>query len=222
MRLTLVRHGEIAGDPFICPERPVQGCLSEDIGVLQAQATADTLKDEHFDIAYSSPYGRALQTAEIVMAGREIDIRIMPFIHEWLPREQYRRLPDDEWARLMREQEDLFAEDTWQTEVGEGVFEMYARIIPPFLKELANIGIHSRYGGFVPDEKAKDLSIAIFAHGGSLGVLLSFLLGVRPFPISAFSFNHTGIANINFVNKKGVYYPQLVIPALHNIERTKP
>ena len=32
--------------------------------------TAKALADRHFDVAYSSPYGRALQTAESVLAGR--------------------------------------------------------------------------------------------------------------------------------------------------------
>ncbi|MCL2361619.1 MAG: phosphoglycerate mutase family protein [Defluviitaleaceae bacterium] len=217
MKLTLVRHGEIAGDPFICPESPVTGCLSPH-GIAQAQATAEALKNEKFDIAYSSPFGRALQTAEITLAGRELDIQIMPFIHEWLPKEEYRRLPDEEWEELMRSQVDSYAEQSWASEIGEGFLDMYVRIVPAFLSEMAKIGIHPMHGGFVPDEKAKDLSVIIFAHGGSLGVLTSFLLGVRIFPISGFNYAHTGVARFGFSCKKGVYYPHLILPALHGLE----
>ncbi|MCL2352315.1 MAG: phosphoglycerate mutase family protein [Firmicutes bacterium] len=212
MKITLIRHGEMAGDPFICPGSPVSGCLTN-IGVAEAQAAAEALKGERYDIAYSSPFGRALQTAEIVLAGRGLDIRIMPFIHEWMPKEEYRKLPDDEWEELMRSQGDTYAEQSWASEIGEGLLDMYARVIPPFLAEMDRIGIHPRYGGFVPDEDAKDLSVVIFAHGGSLGVLTGFLLGVRLFPVSGFSFEHTGVARFGFAGKNGVYYPQLIIPA---------
>jgi len=216
MTITLVRHGEMAGDPFVCPGSPVEGCLA-DIGVAQARATAEALKNERFDIAYSSPFGRALQTAEIVLAGRDMDIRIMPFIHEWMPREEYRKLPDEEWEELMRSQGDTYAEQSWASEIGEGLLDMYTRIVPPFLAEMDKIGIHPRYGGYVPDEQAKGMSVIIFAHGGSLGVLMGFLLGVRLFPVGGFSFAHTGVAKFGFSKKGGVYYPQLIIPAPHGI-----
>jgi broad specificity phosphatase PhoE len=115
----------------------------------------------------------------------------------------------------MRAQREMYAEQTWASEIGEGLYDQYARIIPPFLKEMEEIGIHHRYGGFVPDEKAKNLSIIVFAHGGSLGVLTSFLLGIRPFPVSGINFTHTGVARFVFTVAKGVYYPQLLLPALH-------
>lgn len=218
MQITLIRHAEIWGDPFVCPDRPVSGCLSEGTGIPQAEATAIALKDERFDVAYSSPFGRALQTAEIVLAGRDLDIGIMPFMHEWLPHEQYRTLSDEKWEELMRGQAGAYAEDAWASEIGEGCLDMYARIVPPFLKEMRRIGIHARHGGYVPEEKARDLSIVIFAHGGSLGTLLSFLLGLRLFPVSGLSFAHTGVARIHFSERNGVYYPQLMIPALHPIQ----
>ncbi len=63
-RILLVRHGHSAGDPFTTPARPVHGYLAEPLGVQQAQATADALKKTRIDVAFSSPYGRALQTAE--------------------------------------------------------------------------------------------------------------------------------------------------------------
>ncbi|MCL2463030.1 MAG: histidine phosphatase family protein, partial [Defluviitaleaceae bacterium] len=192
MRLTLVRHGEMAGDPYVTPESPVNGCLTEDIGVSQAKATAEALKDERFDAAFSSPYGRALQTAEIVLAGRGLRIKTLPFMREWEPFEKYRALPDDEWEALLKRNEAVYLEDGWSSEIGENYFEMCARIAPPFLKELDALGVHSRYGGFVPEEAVKDISIILFAHGGSLGVLTDFLLGRKISPVSGFGFAHTG------------------------------
>lgn len=217
MKLTLIRHGEMCGDPFICPQRPVKGCLTEETGVLQAVETGKALKNTRFDIAFSSPFGRALQTAELVLEGRETDIRVLPFLHEWLPAEEIRNVTDEVFEELMKKQAGLYVEETWKTEVGEGSLDMYARIVPPFLRELDKLGIHSRMGGYVPEENARDLSIVVFAHGGSLGVLMNFMLGVRLFPSSSFSFEHTGVAVIDFCEKHGIYYPQLRISALHSI-----
>ncbi len=217
MRLTLIRHGHMAGDPFLCPERPVSGCLSEDCGVIQAEETAAALKDETYDYAFSSPYGRALQTAEIVLAGRDMDIRILPYMHEWLPNRELEKIPSTAFEAIQRDAGNTYAEETWKTEMGEGYFDMCARIIPSFLKELSTIGWHSRMGGFVPEPQARSLSAVVFAHGGSLGVLLGFLLGVRPFPVGSFAFEHTGIAVIDFAERHGIYYPQLVLPALHRV-----
>jgi len=217
MKITLVRHGEMAGDPFICPQTPVEGCLSPH-GIAQAKATAEALKGEKFDIAFSSPFGRALQTAEIVLEGRGMDIGIMPFIHEWMPKEEYRNMTDTKWEELMSAQVETYAEQSWASEIGEGFLDMYVRIVPPFLAEMAKLGIRPMHGGYVPDDSAKDLSVIVFAHGGSLGVLTGFLLGVRIFPVGGFNYKHTGVAQIGFSNKNGVYYPHLIIPPLHGLE----
>ncbi|HCE44696.1 MAG TPA: hypothetical protein DET40_14235 [Lentisphaeria bacterium] len=212
MKITFVRHAEIAGDPFICPERPVKGSLSEK-GVKQAKLLAKTLKGEKFDLAISSSYGRALQTAEIVLNGRKTPIRICDFMKEWMPDRHLEKLPKTEFEAIQKLASGFHAEETWKTDLGEGCFDMYARICPAFLKELDKIGIHARLGGYVVDKKAKDLSIAVFAHGGSLNVLLSFILELRPFPIGRFAFEQTGYATVKFQECKGISYPTLCFPA---------
>lgn len=217
MKLTLVRHGEMAGDPFICPQRPVDGSLTA-LGIRQARETGEALKTMKFDYAFSSPYGRALQTAEIALAGRGMDITVLPYMHEWMPNRELENIPSTQAEEISRQSRNAYAEESWKTELGEGYFEMCARIIPPFLKELEKLGIHSRMGGFVPDEHAKDLSLIVFAHGGSLGILSGFLLGVRPFPIGSVAFAHTGAAFFDFRECRGIYYPQLVMKALHQLE----
>jgi broad specificity phosphatase PhoE len=209
----------MAGDPFICPERPVSGCLTEERGILQAEATAEALKNEGYDYAFSSPYGRALQTAEIVLGGRNMEIRILPYLYEWMPNRDLEKVPSTVFEEIERQAGDAYAEESWKTQMGEGYYDMCARIIPPFLQDMSRIGIHSRMGGFVPEEESKELSVIVFGHGGSLGVLLNFLLGVRPFPVVSFSFDLTGAAVVDFVERKGIYYPQLRIPALHKISQ---
>lgn len=218
-RLLLIRHGHSAGDPYATPERPVSGYLSEPLGVRQAQATAEALKGTRIDLAFSSPYGRALQTAEIVLAGRKVPIQVLPELREWMPNRALRESPSPVFERMQRQAADLYAEETWKTQLGEGTYEMYARIVPQFLAELDRLGIHARLGGYVIDERARGLSIAVFAHGGSLNVLLSHLLGLRPFPVGAFAFEETGLAVVELPEQRGVAHPQLVIRAPHDAGR---
>ena len=69
MKLFLVRHGQSLANK----ERKHQGREDEwrntslsNIGKTQAKKVADRLKDENFNLIYSSPLKRAKQTAEII------------------------------------------------------------------------------------------------------------------------------------------------------------
>lgn len=210
MRLLLIRHGRIAGDPYVCPDRPVSGCLSE-VGLKQAHAAGDALASEVIHIALASPYGRALETAEIVMSRQDGNIEIVPELHEWLPVPERRGLTSTEHSAIVARDSDLYAEETWKTSAGEGTYDMYARIVPSLLRALATHGWHHRMGAWTIDEGSKEKCIAIVAHGGSLNVILSFLLGVRPFPIGSFSFALTGVADLRFTERRSFFYPALHI-----------
>jgi broad specificity phosphatase PhoE len=209
MQILLIRHGEMAGAPFAQPARPVSGCLSK-TGIAQAEAARERLASWPCDRVFTSPYGRAVQTSEILFAQRGVHIEALPFLHEWLPN------PEGEaaGATAIPIEDRLYAEETWQTEAGEGCFEMYSRIGPPFLKALATQGIHRLHGGYVPEPGAEERKIAVVAHGGSLNVLLSFLLGVPPTPVGLFTFDLTGTACIEFQRFRDVYYPRLRIMAV--------
>lgn len=81
MKIYLVRHGETDWNKT----RRVQG--SADIplnayGVYLAEETAKGLKDIHFDVAFTSPLIRARKTAEVILAGRNIEILDEPAIQE--------------------------------------------------------------------------------------------------------------------------------------------
>ena len=213
MRIILVRHAENGGKPFDCPASPVKGYLSKENGLRQAEELRKAFAGVRIDIAFSSPLGRALQTAESVLKDRNTPIKKCDFLKEWMPNHELKELPDTKFEKIQKRVANRFMEETWKTELGEGTFDMYARICPAFLKELDKIGIHARFGGFKPEKKAEDMNIAVFAHGGSLNILLSFLLEVCPFPVGRFSFRLTGTAVIEYVSQKGIYYPTLVIPA---------
>jgi broad specificity phosphatase PhoE len=212
MRLFLIRHAKIAGDPYVCPPRPVTGCLSEEIGVPQARALAVRLAGERIDLAFSSPYGRALQTAEIALAGRGVPIRVLDCLREWQPSDALRHATSTVFEEMMERDRGRHVEETWKTDLGEGCYELYARVVPPFLAALAETGLHARLGGYVSDPGKEDLAVAVFAHGGSLNVLLSHLLGVRVYPFGTFAFEETGLAIVEFAERCGVHYPSLRIP----------
>jgi broad specificity phosphatase PhoE len=211
VKILLVRHGRMAGDPFVCPERPVRGCLSEDVGLPQARALAAALAGVRIDAALSSPYGRALQTAEIALEGRGVPIRVLDCLKEWQPNPELRDAPSTRFEQICARDRERYVEETWKTELGEGCYDMHARVIPPFLAALSDLGIHARFGGYVLSGAARDMTVAVFAHGGSLAVVLGFFLRVPPFPAAAFLFDETGVATLEFTERQGIHYAALRI-----------
>ena len=71
--IVLVRHGETDWNR----EHRFQGHADtplNEVGRRQARTLADGLADESFAAAYSSPLRRALETAEIITAGRDLQV----------------------------------------------------------------------------------------------------------------------------------------------------
>ena len=97
MKLLLVRHGRMAGDPFCEPGSPVTGCLHPE-GVAQAEALGRFLASVPLDAAFTSPYGRAVETAERALAGRGIEVVRVPGLQEWTPSPEYRNATSTEAA----------------------------------------------------------------------------------------------------------------------------
>jgi broad specificity phosphatase PhoE len=217
MKITLIRHGEMKGDPFIEPAPGVSGSLSE-LGIQQAEETAEILKDWNFTHAFSSSFGRALQTAEAVMKPHDLNIRILPFMHEWMPDRSLENIPSTKAEDIQKQVSELYQDDTWKTPLGEGTLEIAQRIGPPFLEVLREFGITQRHGGYFIPEEVEDMHWVVFAHGGSHGTLSKFLLGL---PINNFglvSFQHTGVMTIAFTpSKERIYYPCILIPSLHEL-----
>ena len=210
MKLLLIRHAKMAGDPYATPPSPVTGCLATE-GIAQAEVLASALAATPIDVALTSPYGRAVETAERALAGRGIPIRRIPGLEEWMPSDAFRNAVSTEAEAMLARDRDRFAEETWKTELGEGAYDLLARVVPALLGALAQEGWRNRLGGWVPDTGAESKTIALFAHGGSLNAALSFLLGVRPFPVGSFSFHYCGVATVNFTERHGIYYSSLQI-----------
>ena len=216
MELYLIRHGEIAGDPHQHYEPPVDGCLSE-WGCNQAQKLAERLADVRFDAIFASPLGRAIQTAQPLARQQNIQIRVAPWLIEWRPADV---LGTDvlgtsdgaNYEEMERRANSLRREKCWKTAAGESTFEMAHRLIPGFLEWLEEQGAEAGHGGYLFNETAaQDKRIALFGHGGSLGMLAAFLLGIPLAPHSPIALALTAAAVFRFQKRADVWYPTLHI-----------
>lgn len=212
MEILLIRHGKAAGDPYAEPEPPAEGFLSSE-GEQQARELGVRLRGVKIDRVWTSTYGRAMLTAELALEGREIPVERFSYLREWLPAPATAGADSTEWEKINLAAAALPAEQAWKTPLGEGCLEMLARVGPPFLRDLEKLGIQARHGGYVVEERAENLVLAVFAHGGSLSALLGFLLGIPPFPVSRFGFELTAVARIRLQKQCDVWYPQLILSA---------
>lgn len=81
MKLYILRHGETVWNT----EGRLQGMADIELnenGIRLARITGEKLKNVSFDLAISSPLKRALQTAHLVLAGRDIPVRTDARIEE--------------------------------------------------------------------------------------------------------------------------------------------
>jgi broad specificity phosphatase PhoE len=212
VELYLIRHGEMTGDPHQHYEPPVEGCLSE-LGCRQAAALEQAMAEVQFSGIYASPLGRAVQTAQALTQPRGMAIGLLPWLVEWRPATVMGECDETQYEAIVAKAAEVRPEQAWKTPAGEGTLEMAHRIIPPFLRFLADHGAQAGHGGYLMENAEDAQRIALVAHGGSLGLLLSFILGIPICPYSPIAFAPTGVAVVSFVRRVDVWYPVLQIPA---------
>lgn len=210
MEIYLIRHGEIAGDPHKYYEPPVTGCLSE-LGCQQAEELAQALDGIEFSAIYASPLGRAIQTAQPFAAVRQMPIQILPWLREWCPATVLGRCEESNYEEIEREAAKVRPEAAWQTGAGESTFEFAGRVIPGFLQLMQSHGVEPAHGGYVLGNPEDQQRLALVAHGGSLGRLAAFLLGIPLHPFAPIALAHTGVAVFSFQKRVDVWYPTLHI-----------
>ena len=210
MKLYLIRHGEMAGEPHTYHRPPVQGCLS-DLGCRQAQALGKAMADVALTAVYASPLGRAIQTAQAIAQPRDLPIGICDWLVEWRPATVTGECPDPaQYEAMMKDAAELRPELCWKTKAGEGCLEMWGRIVPGFLHLMQQHGVEAGHGGYLMKEKDEQI-LALVAHGGSLGVLAAFLMGVPARPYSPFAFECTGVMEVAFIKRADVWYPAMLV-----------
>ena len=201
MRIILIRHG----DPNY-----EKDCLTE-LGHKQAALAAERLLSEDIEEIYSSPLGRARQTAGYFSEASGIkDIKILDFMQE-IRYGCEGELYDDKWHpwkgadQLMLKGQNL-QNDNWRD---YPVYkENFATVDADKIGEetdkwLAGLG-YVREGLYYrnkrPDDQQKTL--AIFCHGGASSAFLARVFNQTfPYMCALCHFSHTGISVIRFNRK---------------------
>lgn len=166
MLLYIVRHGETDWNKI----HRVQGCTDiplNDYGRHLARETAEGMKDLRIDMGYTSPLIRAKETAQIILAGRDIPLYEDERIQEmnFGTYEGLKSEGDDKDERS--EAFSLFFTDTASyipPEGGESLEEVYERT-GNFLREMCE------------REDLRDKNILVSTHGAAMTALLNRIKG---------------------------------------------
>ena len=161
-RLLLVRHGKTEGEAGRYYGHIDIGLSQE--GVKQAEMLRERLASENFNFIYSSDLKRALGTAEIIAAAHKLEVIPRPDLRELdfgelggMTFEEMKECYQGAVRFLSGQDTDVSAPD------GESLRQMSTRI-KRFVAEVR--------------KQSPERILLIVAHGGSLKVLLCFLLRV--------------------------------------------
>ena len=206
MRLLMIRHGEPNYE---------KDCLTEQ-GKKQAAAAAVRLEREGITEIFSSPQGRARETASYTAKRLGLEIQTLPFMHEisWGGPE----IPENghPWTlseRMIAEENFDFHAENWREHPfyrenkATRCFDEVTEKFDAFLAERGYVHEGSR---FLCGEKTEG-SIALFSHGGSGACVLAHLLTL-PFPYVAtvMPYDFTSVIILNFPDRPGQYvFPRL-------------
>ena len=205
MRLFLIRHGE--------PDY-AHDCLTP-LGREQAKAAAKRLSGEKLELIYSSPNGRAQETARYTAEQFHLPIVTLPWMHEisWGGED----VPENghPWTLgnwMLQEGFDWYHQDWrlhpyFQKNVATECFGMIAEQLDALLAEHGYV--HDGLRFFCEQESRRN--VALFSHGGSGACVLSHLLQL-PFPYvsSVLPYDFTSIIIVNFPSAPGEYvFPRL-------------
>ena len=209
MRIVIVRHGEPNYE---------KDCLTEK-GHLQAAAAAKRLENEEIEAIYTSPMGRARETAEAL--ARHIGLEMvtpLPWIRElsWGSVDDTPIVADGHpWTlanRMMRDGDDLLSPQWRQHSLfsRNRVVAEAARTeagTDEWMKELGYVR-EGRYYRCCRTDRVQH-TVALFCHGGSSSALLAHLLNVTfPYVCAVLHMPFTGITIIRLGREPG----ELVMP----------
>jgi probable phosphoglycerate mutase len=129
-RIVLLRHGEVNYFVDGRPVPPPEARLNAE-GRMQAASAAQLLADIDFDRAIATGLSRTMETAQIVLASRNLAIEVVPELQEIrggrmvdLPRDELRRV-------FLNSMTHHLAEDS-QFLLGERFGDFWNRVVPAF------------------------------------------------------------------------------------------
>jgi len=200
MRIIFVRHGE--------PDYE-HDCLTP-TGRIQAAAAAERLQGEVITRIFSSPNGRARETAGYTAARLGLPVEVKEYLHEitWggegVPADGHPWTLSD---RLITGEDPDFRPAAWREHPwfrDNPVTACYDKVNAGFDGLLLSLGYRwegSRLLCAAPDT---DRTVAVFSHGGSGACVLSRLLRL-PFPyvLSVLPYDYTSIIIIELPDRPG-------------------
>ncbi len=203
MKIILVRHGH--------PDY-VNDCLTP-LGHEQAEKAAMRLKGEGIEKIYSSPFGRAYETAMHTAKVLSQDVTKLDFMHEikWGSsdgKEIYREghpwdtslyaislghsLMDEEWTKTSPFSNNI-------------VFSEVERVAAESDKWFETLGYRREGANYRVIGDNTDRTIALFSHGGSSSALLSHMLNLPFFYLCrAICPDFTAITVLSLSDEKGI------------------
>lgn len=205
IEIVLVRHAQPDWEPG---GRAVEDPHLTELGRAQAARIAQALGAEHFDAFYSSPLIRARETAQPLAERLGLEPRICAWLEE-LRLPSLAGTPVEEVHEFLASARRRELREWWQGVPGGETFRHFHERLVGGIQPLLEHG-HSAtcraQGSYamwhVPEAPQRFLMVA---HAGSIGVLLSHLLGIEPVPWEweRFRLGWAGIVRIRTVRIAG-------------------
>lgn len=196
MLLYIIRHGDPIYDPDTLTE----------LGKQQAQALGHRLTVHGFDKIYSSPNGRAIETAEPTCKALGKDAEILPWASESLLWNSLSD-PDVGWTfqgdvtaiktPAMTAYDSRWYEDD-AFKKANAPKEAFDRVVKGADELLSRHG-YVREGLLYRVERHSDERVALFCHQGVGLTVLSHILAIPPCLFwTSFDITHTGVSIVHF------------------------
>src|SRR5438874_3432945 len=210
MRLLLIRHAESQGN-F---ERRLQGRREFPLterGLAQARALAERLVPLPLSAVYSSPVGRAMQTAEVISTKACLDVIAEPRLQEYDFGEAVSGLT---WQEIREQQPEIIEAfrsgrsdfPAYPGEEGRAAFQDRVRAAMRDIAERHEGGEH----------------VAVITHAGPITLFLFDVLGKeyrRPIP---FVLDNAAITTVEVVNSGGrPNIPRMVVTGINDASHEK-
>ncbi len=179
-----------------------------EFGWEEAHALAEWLKDKKIDKIYTSPLGRAIDTAKPTLEIKGMDYEILPWTAESMDyMESHQLKPDSECSYSFSTQNGVYDFKDFMTTDRMKTIEDMQKSSDEFLASLG----YERNGLLYNITRNNEDHIAVFCHGGFGSAWISHLLGTAPgvmYP--AISLNTSSVTTFRFRNEeKGFTRPQL-------------
>ena len=180
-----------------------------EFGWQEARALADWLKDIKIDRIYTSPLGRAIDTARPTLEAKGMDYEVLPWTEESMAyMESHRLTLDDEITYKFSSKTGIYDfRDFYESDRMRTVENM-VRESDSFLASLGYV----REGVLYKIARPNDQSVAVFCHGGFGCAWIAHLLGCAPAAMyPGISLNTTGVTTFVFNNEeKGFTRPRMI------------